>query len=383
MCIVRQLSIVVLTALICAACSPASQDKADGDVAFQVFAAPYTKGVECSITTSLENSNTKLLLSASAKNANGQVVNPSMFMDGDDPDTQQLTKVGGVWKVSGQGLTVPLGTYLDALIFGVGSDDNNSDLSDFGESTWNYTLNASDAASGVVFNNVDTYANQMDVMYASANGISSESPWRTLSLRHAQALLIFNVKFEDKDEWEFIESNGSDYKFKIDDILFLNDAGYTQYLNHNTITPGNVLLKTVGTFSIDNSRNNLEASWSGLDVSADNYSLPMAVTSKSNANSIAEDSPVFSNTRVSWEVNGIVRDKVYQLGQPLLVPEQETQNFIVQYTYNGHTDHEKVNVPKGKWNSGEKYIYTLNMKFNGARFTIDVIDMEEIYGGEI
>ena len=83
-----------------------------------------------------------------------------------------------------------------------------------------------------------------------------------------------------------------------------------------------------------------------------------APTSRSASNTIAQASPLFTNTKDSWKRN-IEREKVYQVGHPLLVPEQPSVGFEVVYTYDNMQFHSRVNVPAGTWQSGHQYIYTL------------------------
>ena len=212
------------------------------------------------------------------------------------------------------------------------------------------------------FENVDTYANQCDLMYGVANGINALASQPSVSLSHAMAQLVFNVKFENNAAMAFIETNGTDYKFKLDDILFLSDAGFTQYVaNPASVTAPNVLLKTRGTFTVDNSRNSLSAAWSSLEGHAGAYKVRMDAVpaARSQSNTVAESAPVFDNTESGWKQDGILRNTIYQAGHPLLVPEQSACNMTVVYTYDNIRYHGVLNVPQGSWEAGHKYIYTL------------------------
>lgn len=331
-------------------------------LAVRIAPAPYTKGGEFSGTT-LNGNTAKLFMLASLWNADGTLSQASVFNEGGSPKAQPMVRDGDAWKPDGENVVLPLGgACMDALLFGADSDAGN-DLSAFGSGTcWTPTLNAADAAARVSFENVDTYANQCDLMYGVANGINALASQPSVSLAHAMAQLVFNVKFEDNAAMAFIESNGSDYKFKLDDILFLSEAGFTQYVaNPASVTAPNVLLKTRGTFTVDNSRNSLSATWSSLEGHAGAYKVRMDAVpaARSQSNTVAESAPVFDNTESGWKQDGILRDKIYQAGHPLLVPEQPACNMTVVYTYDGIRYHGTLNVPQGNWEAGHKYIYTL------------------------
>lgn len=325
----------------------------------RVETAPYTKGGEFSGTAL--NPGAKLFLLASQRNADGTLSQASVFNEGGSPKAQPMVQDGSVWKPDGE-VYFPLGGgSIDALLFGAGIDSGTVPAG-FGSGTcWAPSLNADDAASGVSFKNVNTYDNQYDLMYGAANGITASAPQPSVSLSHAMAQLIFNVKFEKNDAMAFIETNGTG-KFKLDDILFLSDAGFTQYVaDPASVTAPNVLLKTRGTFTIDNDRNTLMAAWSGLEGQAGAYKVRMDAVpdTRSLSNTVAESSPVFDNTETGWKRGDIRRDKIYQVGHPLLVPEQPACNMTVVYTYDNIRYHGVLNVPQGSWEAGHKYIYTL------------------------
>ena len=327
----------------------------------RVESAPYTKGGEFSRTAL--TSGAKLFLLASQWNAGGTLSQASLFRDGDYPKAQPMVQDGGAWTPDGENIILPLGGgHIDALLFGADIDSGTVPAGFGSETCWAPALNAADAAARVSFENVNTYANQCDLMYGVANGITSSAPQPSVSLSHAMAQLIFNVKIEKNDAMAFIETNGTDYKFKLDDILFLSDAGFTQYVaNPASVTAPNVLLKTQGTFTIDNDRNTLMAAWSGLEGQAGAYKVRMDAVpdTRSLSNTVAESSPVFDNTETGWKRNDIRRDKIYQVGHPLLVPEQPACNMTVVYTYDNIRYHGVLNVPQGSWEAGHKYIYTL------------------------
>lgn len=346
-------------------CNRMENPAAGGDNRFSLFVvsdAFATKGAEYSETVLTEDA--KLYITATLRDSKDRISTPSVFLSGSNPAFAQLKwESGTTWVVKDQTVILPLGGYaLRSLAFG--ADRDNGDIpTGFGTSCWVPTLNAADAASGMRFVNVDTYANQVDLLYGATGDITGSSPTGTLVLQHALAQLIFNVKFTGA-ETAFITTNGSDFKFQINDILFANNDGLVQYLNAQTVTAANIPLKTLGTFTIDNTKTVLESAWSGLAAQDDRCKLPMGVTRRSDANPSADQTVYLSNTdgtdTPGWRRN-LMQGKVYQLGDPLLVPEQPVCDFIVVYTYDGVRYSSRVLLPEGTWKSGRKYIYNLEI----------------------
>jgi len=322
-----------------------------------------TKGAEFSATELSPDA--RLYITATLRDSKDRISTPSVFLSGSNPAFAQLKQESGTtWVVKDQTVILPLGGYkLRALAFGADIDSGTVPAG-FGTGTcWVPTLNVADAASGVSFKNVNTYDNQVDLLYGATGDITGSSPTGTLVLQHALAQLIFNVKFTGS-ETAFITTNGSDFKFQINDILFVNNAGLVQYLNAQTVTAANIPLKTLGTFTIDNTKTVLESAWSGLAAQDDRCKLPMGVTRRSDANPSADQAVYLSNTggtdTPGWRQN-LMQGKVYQLGDPLLVPEQPVCDFIVVYTYDGVRYSSRVLLPEGTWKSGRKYIYNLEI----------------------
>ena len=323
-----------------------------------------TKGAEFSRTEL--TSAAKLYITATMRDPQGRISTPSVFLSGGAPAFAQLEQESGTtWVVKDQTVILPLGGYkLRALAFGADVDDG-AVLAGFGTGTcWAPTLNASDAASGMRFDNVDTYGNQVDLLYGATGDITGSSPTGTLVLQHALAQLIFNVKFTGPGTAFIVNNAGSTPKFKIDDILFVNNDGLVQYLKGETVTEANILLGTKGTFTVDNTKTVLSGRWSSpLLKQDDKYKVNMTLDagqqrSKSNLAAV-RTTPVFGGA-ASWNVN-IGQDELYQLGNPLLVPEQPVSDFIVVYTYDGVRYSSRVLLPEGTWKSGRKYIYNLEI----------------------
>ncbi len=235
-----------------------------------------------------------------------------------------------------------------------------------------------DVASQFTFNDVDTYVNQIDVLYAAANNQTNlanggASHSTVMAFKHAQALLIFNVKVNDEIDGDLT----------INDIEFINDDRMAalqleQYdgTDPGALADGEVTLKTVGTFSVNNQRNDLIASWSDLSSDADNYRMPVsAIAAPSNSNNVvlgqtADDAIQQYGAAIAY----VAGDEYAQLGETLLIPEQEKVNFVIKYTMGGRTMYYKYNDLRGVWEKGKKYIYNLDINLNEIVITESVAD---------
>lgn len=273
----------------------------------------------------------------------------------------------------------PMGNVkMDFLAYAIPmADHENTGLS---TGVWSATWDAPtvDVASQFTFNDVDTYANQIDVLYAAANNQTNlanggASHSTVMAFKHAQALLIFNVKVNS-------EING---KLTINDIEFINDTRMAalqleQYdgTAPSALADSEVTLKTVGTFSVNNQRNDLIASWSDLSSDADNYRMPVsAIVAPSNSNNVvlgqtADDAIQQYGAAIAY----VAGDEYAQLGETLLIPEQEKVNFVIKYTMGGRIMYFKYNDLRGVWEKGKKYIYNLDINLNEIVITESVAD---------
>lgn len=349
-----------------------------------------TKGAEFSATEL--SANAKLYITAAMRSPKGGITTPSVFLSGSSPAFAQLEREGGTtWKLKGDDVVLPLGGYrFRALAFGA-DIDTGTVPSAFGTGTcWAPTLRAADAASGMGFEDVDTYGNQVDLMYGATGDITGDNPTGTVTLQHAMAQLIFNVKFTGAGTAFITSNSGSpDPKFVIDAILFVNNAGLVQYLSGVTVEDDNILLKTRGTFTIDNTGTAPRGTWSSLSSQDDKYGVDMTVgasqrRSQSN-NSSVMTTPVLGGAS-TWNTNAISQGNLYQLGNPLLIPEQPFCNFIVAYTYDGNRYSNIVPLPTGTWRSGSKYIYNLEITRVGGIFTLTAAGQGiggEYYSGNV
>jgi hypothetical protein len=296
-----------------AACDPISQgdeDERRTAVRFKFETAPFTKGSE--VTGNSLSASAKVRIAATGRDAAGNIFIPSYYLDGsDDPTTAWMQYNSGSWETEDGKLYFPLGDYsMDFLAL---ATDNVADWPD----AWTPSLDSRGAALGAIFSEVDTYTNQMDLLFGAANGVVAGNAEANISLSHAQALISFEVITNPPVENV--------------DILFLNEDGFDEYISSishpSAVTEDYVLLKTKGTFKIDNSRNILAAGWFELKPDASSFRITVS------------DKPV-----------------------TLLVPEQIAPPFILYYTYGGEQYKYNINPPPpGGWIMGQKYVYKITI----------------------
>ena len=332
--------------------------------------------------------------------------------------------------------------------------------------TWDYA--STDVASSVTFKGVDTYANQVDVLFAASNnqhrsenaGKDAENNDQSVAMvfQHAQALLIFNIRVNDavnnlinineigfySDDYvnqlreyevtarSYAIAHAKWVAWKADYDLIPVDEQAAWLVEHpepeNPSAPGApvrvdgyVTLKTVGTFNVDNRRNSLLYSWNGLSSRSTNCVMPqgpyaawLAAKATWDSRSAeykaahpeedpgaapAADLPSWSNRTVLEQTSQTVQpygvgvayiagDEYAQLGDALLVPEQNKANFTIKYQmdmdHDGSFDGERVmyytyNDVRGAWKAGSKYVYNLDLNLNEISVTESVGDFSSVY----
>ena len=289
--------------------------------------------------------------------------------------------IGGV-KMDFLGYSLPMADHNAPLALGA-TENTSKDWAVL----WDNQL--TDVASQFTFYDVDTYANQIDLMYAYANNQTNSANGGTgksvaMAFDHAQALLIFNVKVNEE----------ADGKLQIDEIAFYTDDRVDAMRADQVAVAGgassalaalvdaDVTLKTFGTFRVDNSRNDLIAEWSfGKDIAGatvsptkkENYKMPAAgVLSASNTTVQGQTSKTVQAYAAA--IPFITGDEYAQLGESLLVPEQEKVNFTITYTVGGKKFFYTYNDLRGVWEKGKKYIYNLDLTINEIVITESVSD---------
>lgn len=306
--------------------------------------------------------------------------------------------------------------YLDAI------DHGFSYLKD---RTWTpYVFENSKSIDGkVYFIGVDTYKDQVDVVYSVENSIAADGSSRTITLKHAQALININVQFLSKvpdfidnmclafigANTSFSSSNYSDYSTMKDYFLgygtggtfldlmstFMIDAESENLANYyDDYLP----LKTVGSFLIDNSLNtpvvrwqfpklSEAATWNNLKDYTDGLGTyddgGYAVLSNKEKtytqfNTSVTDcftDPMDLFAGLDTGGSSIATSTYYQAaGQ--LIPEQKIVNPWIYFTIDGKVYLTEVNLPKGVWQAGHVYTYNLTLSFEGPKFTVEVKDYE-------
>lgn len=364
------------------------------EIAFKSITSNATKGAELSGVV-LKNTY-GIYAAATQKNAAGVIENPSFFAG-----TEQLFETAATdpvapatddreWKAS-PAIYWPIGgVKMDYLAYAMPKADHNTIASTAAAAAdwtayWNDAL--TDVAKTLSFNGVDTYTNQVDMLYAYANGQTSAANAGSgksvhMAFEHAQALLIFNVKVND----------GADGVIKINEIGFYTDervdemradqvavaGGASPALD--ALTDNDVTLKTIGTFTVDNSRIDLLAGWSALSSKKENFKMPNFVLEAGVIK--AGQAPSAANGSIA-EKAGYTLPIAYnanyaQLGETLLIPEQDKVKFTITYEVGGNTFFYTYNDLRGMWEKGKKYIYNLDLTLNEIVLTEEVADFDAV-----
>ncbi len=360
-------------------------NEAPAEMSFKAMSSNTTKGAELTGTVLPEEYG--IYAAATQKNANGVIENPNFFSETeqhfDTPDAPPTAT--SLWYAFPTPIYWPIGgVKMDFLAYAMPQDDYNGMASSSAAAAdwtafWNNA--ATDVATKVSFNGVDTYANQVDVLYSSANGQTSAANGNTatngrstpMTFKHAQALLIFNVKVNEGAQ------------IKIKEIGYYTDArvkamredqvkvagGETTALA--ALSDDDVTLKTVGTFTVDNSRNNLVAEWSDLSAKKENAKMP-DYTEATPAVSSSNITDATTTQKYDVLIPVVANDKYAQLGETLLIPEQPKENFTITYTIGDKTCFYTFNDFRGNWEKGKKYIYNIEFQLNEIAITENVLD---------
>lgn len=424
-------------ALLLAACNKTETvrtevPEAGNPIAFKAISGGVTKAGE--LDGELLNANYGIYAAATQKNASGMIENASFFTGdeqlfacADDPMT-----AASLWKASPAQYWPIGGAKLDFLAYAQlkAQHDGTTEW----EPTWD---NAStDVASKLSFYGVDTYkAPQEDILYAEANGMTRETESVASSTRavpmtfkHAQALLIFNVKASVADqitinEISFVTPERVNALRVYQTAKVTYDAAvaaHTAWAGEQTtayaaidadggldadgktaakaewlaahaepavpaeepalaaLTDADVTLKTVGDFVVNNERNILSAGWKfGADATkAANYKMPSG-SAESKANKVLDDA-ADDDEIVDYDAAVTNTAAYFQLGETLLVPEQEKVNFTIKYTVGGKVMYYTYNDVRGLWKMGSKYYYNLDLDMTEIVITESVVDFTAV-----
>lgn len=292
------------------------------EIGFKAVSSNVTKA-DSQLEGTLLNKDYSIYASATQKNPEGTIENPAFFTDQQFQTEDATVSASSKYRAWDGAKAKPIywpigGGIIDFLAYALPTASHGTPAATYAKET-------TDVASIVTFEDWDTYTNQVDLLYAVNNGKTSATDVK-LSFNHAQALLVFQVKVNTAD------------------IITINSVQIDGLL-------------TKGTFTVDNSRNNLAASWSEL-VNEGNEAIPAgAVTDKDNLGEAVTSTAEFS-----------------QIGSSLLVPEQPRLNFTISYLMGGKTMKYTYNEARGTWEMGKKYIYKLDMTLNEIILTEEVVD---------
>ncbi len=387
-----------------------------------------------------------ILVYASVRKDNGEVSQKSVFWNNNIPGTGRFEHSSDWRLTDGSGHEfkyLPNGSLMDLVALGsyqTGFTMSNYYLSssasdyvtyekalEYGFPKDNYDHewtpyvfeNSKSIDEKVYFIGVDTYKRQLDVVYAVENSIAPGDT-RTVTLKHAQALININIKFADAipdyvsnmtlafigANTPFSSSNYSKYSTMKDYILgectshfltsFMNAAQASNLSNFDDYLP----LKTVGSFLIDNSLNTPVVRWQfpklseastwtnlkdysdGLDTYENGgYAvLSNKETTYSEFNSSASD--YFSDPKnlLNGVHSGTLAASTYYQAAGQLIPEQKIVNPWIYFTINDKPYLTEVNLPKGVWQAGHVYTYNLTLSFKGPQFTVLVKDYDTSFG---
>ena len=138
------------------------------------------------------------------------------------------------------------------------------------------------------------------------------------------------------------------------------------------LTEADVTLKTIGTFTVNNQRNILAADWTFGEhpTSPDNYKMPdfSGDAVRSAANSAT------GSGAIKYGASIVNTDDYTQLGETLLIPQQDKVNFTIKYKFGNQIMYYTFNDARGVWEKGKKYIYNLDLNLNEIVITEEVAD---------
>ena len=254
-----------------------------------------------------------MYVSAAQYKADGTIETPAYFTDAEflpattpvAPETQYHANPQLYW---------PIGNaMMDFIAYALPQAKHGAPLATYPAAT-------EPVASMVTFANWNTYDNQVDLLYAVKNSATTVTnagaQTVNFSFKHAQALLVFQAQVNTADK-----------------------------ITINSITIPE--LKVNGDFIIDNTKNNLNAHWENL----------AAVATKDVVAPGAD--PAADNLG-----EALTAAAYAQVGSSLLIPQQPRINFTINYTIGANTMEYTVNLPRGNWEMGKKYIYQLDITLN-------------------
>ena len=390
----KVLFILGAAALVLASCAKSEtvvKETSPGEITFKAITTPVTKTGEldgATLTGVTSPNHFGMWVSATLKDKNGNI-DYATFLN-DQAFGPASMAAGASWSAGSYAGTTPFaftpapvywpigGVKIDFLAYAMKVSDQ---IAQSGSEKWEVVFDneSTDIASKMHVQEVNTYDNQVDFMYAAANDQTNQAngiptDYVHLTFKHAQALLIFNAK----------KGANSGDQLKINGIHFLTDARVNELVEAakpggaaaDAQVVGDVTLKTVGTFVVDNSRINLVAAWSDdLVADVDNSKIKAAAVAAAvsplNATVKGQSAPADEYTIKYGDA--VTRTDYSQLGESLLIPEQAKVNFTIEYQIaGGRTYYYTYNDLRGNWEAGKVYIYNLDLSSNEIIITEEV-----------
>jgi len=265
----------------------------------------------------------------------------------------------------------------------------------------------------VTFDFVDTKKAQNDLMYAIENDIVNGET-RTVTLKHAQALINVNIKIDGKvpsgiegialafvggnvDLQSKMNESSDSYSTMKDYLLNGPSSDVMSNLediasNANRFSDMDALfpLKTIGSFIIDSRKNTPVVKW---------YFPPIQKVLKDHAsfykNAILENkqtkldlNPEVSSSGYITTISSLFNNSgssysgEYRQVAGQLIPEQKIVNPWLFLKINDAPYAMEVNLPKGTWQAGHVYTYNLTISFAGPKFNVVVEDYASPFHSE-
>ena len=255
----------------------------------------------------------------------------------------EFGKNGSVWKGTTPAYWPLGGKYVDFLAYAIPETDaDGNDLAVTGTAP-TVTFDANVPANEFKTASWDTYANQYDFLYASANGYKNQAAAVPIKFNHALALIVVNVRF-----------NTGDGAFSIKSITFGDK-------------------NTKGVLTVNNERNNLDLKWSDLstaDLKIKADTLAAAKTTLAGLPNSVDGCVKYEQNLNTTELKG----KFNQLGETLLVIPQAGSNPVITYTLAGTDYVYEANAKRLTWEAGKAYIYDFSFNNNEITFAPTVVD---------
>lgn len=329
----KVLFILGAAALVLASCAKSEtvvKEVADNQIAFKAVTNVMTKAnPQLEDVTNLPTTGYTMIVSATSRNANGQVENAAFFNDvafayEADPAKAWVSASPYYWPVGG-------GT-MDFLAYAVAT----TNASKVGTVTWPET----NKADKVVFTGVDVTADGVDLMYAAANaqkGVknANEGTAKTVTLNFNHAGAVIDIDITPN---QAMTINHLYFGNLTKDAIELASREYTS-------------LAESGTFTVDNSRNVLETKWE--------YTQPTGVDYDS----------CFEFTTFG----ALTKDTKKSVDDIMIVPQPKL-NFIIDYTVGSNNMVITTNQLKGNWLAGHKYTYQINLNLYEIQILETVVD---------